>query len=337
MRILQVNSAQTIGGAETHVRQLTRKLRELGHDARVAGRSNSPLRPDFNLPFRNSADFLSALRLRQILRSEKFDIVHAHIARDYPVVAAAAFRISDLAVVFTRHLLYPVKQNPFYRRVDGWIAPTAEIATSLKALRPQRLVVVPNWVDPEEISFSPHPLHTPIQIGALGQIAAHKGPEDLLEALRLLGPGFRLSLAGEGNADYVNKLRDLARDLPVEFIGFTSPAEFFQKIDILIQPSWHEPFGITILEAMAAGIPVIATDSGGPLELISSGEQGLLVPAKEPVSLAQAIQQMANSSALRLRIIENARGRVEKEFNIEQRVSEIANFYRICQRTERFL
>src|SRR5579883_1450443 len=122
MRILQVNSARTLGGGETHVLQLTAALRQRGHDVVLAGRRDGPLKPDVPV---------SPLRLRSLMK--QCDVVHAHVARDYPVVAAAALGISKVKVIFTRHLLYTVRRNPLYKRVDGWIAPTTEI---LKTLAP---------------------------------------------------------------------------------------------------------------------------------------------------------------------------------------------------------
>src|SRR5437773_577021 len=82
MRILQVNSARHLGGAETHVIELTDALRRRGHNVVVAGRRNGPVQPQIHLPFLNSADVYSAYRLRRFLKTTPFDVVHAHVARD---------------------------------------------------------------------------------------------------------------------------------------------------------------------------------------------------------------------------------------------------------------
>jgi glycosyltransferase involved in cell wall biosynthesis len=328
MRILQVNSAQNLGGGENHVLQLSEKLSGLGHEVILAGRPNSPLNPAIVLPFRNSADYLSALRLRKILRQEKVDIVHAHVARDYPIIAAAAFRLPQVTVVFTRHLLYPVTPHPLYRRVDGWLAPTKEIANTLGALKPKRLAVIPNWVDLRTFKFCPHELHSPVHIGLLGQISPHKGHDDAIECLRLLGREFRLFIAGEGDTRYINDIKWRSTGLSVEFPGFVSLPQFFETIDILIVPSWHEPFGIVLLEAMSHGIPVIATSRGGPLEIIVSGENGLLVLPQQPVELAHAVRQLVDSDSTRLSLIERARARVEFDFDIDNVIPQIEAFYR---------
>src|SRR5712691_4753898 len=137
MRILQVNSSGTWGGGETHVQQLTEFLRERGHDVVIAGRTNSRLKPEIELPFLNSADFMTAMRLRWRLKRKAFDIVHAHVARDYTIVAAAAWATPQPKLVFTRHLLHPIRSHFFYRRVDAWIAPTSQISNTLAPLNPK--------------------------------------------------------------------------------------------------------------------------------------------------------------------------------------------------------
>jgi glycosyltransferase involved in cell wall biosynthesis len=329
MRILQVNSAVALGGGETHVLELTEGLRKLGHEVFVAGRTGSRLNPDITLPFLNSADFMSALKLRTIMRRENIQVVHGHVARDYPVIAAAAWRLNNVTVVLTRHLLYPVKRHILYRRVDGWLAPTRRILKTLSPLRPKCAAVISNWVDTRKIAYRPQPLHQPVTIGILGQIAAHKGHDDLVEAIRVLGPAFRMLAGGTGEAEYVSALRQLATGLPVEFVGFTQAADFLSRVDMLAVPSWEEPFGIVLLEAMAAGVPVVATARGGPLDIIRAGEDGLLVEPRNPNSLAHAIREIAGSSELREKLVRQARVRVEEEFAMERLIPRVADFYRV--------
>src|SRR2546427_5419181 len=294
MRILQVSSADTWGGGETHVLELVESLGMHGHDAVPAGRADGPLKPEIALPFMNSADFITAVRLRSHLKKWGFDIVHAHVARDYTIGAAAAWGIPQPKIVFTRHLLRPVRRHFFYRRVDAWIATTSQILGTLLPLAPKTTTVIPNWVDLEKFSYRPHALHRPITIGLLGQISPHKGHDDAIEAMRHLDGNFRLLVAGKGEASYESVLKKQSANLPVEFPGFVSLPEFFQKTDILIVPSWEEPFGIVLLEAMATGIPVVATGRGGPLDIISSPLEGVLVPPRDPRALANAIQAVAS-------------------------------------------
>jgi len=318
MRILQVSSASDNGGGETHVLQLVEAQRKLGHTVAIAGRHDGPLKPDIPLPFLNSVDLYTAIRLRSAIKRGSFDIVHAHVARDYSVVAAAARGIAGLRVVFTRHLLYPIRLNFLYKRVDGWIAPTAQILKTLDSLKPKRSTVIPNWVDLERFQYRPHAFHIPVTVGILGQIAPHKGHGDAIEAMRALGAGFRLLIAGNGDASYVTMLKQKSAELPVEFLGFVGPLEFFEKIDILIVPSWEEPFGIVLLEAMASGVPVIATDRGGPKEIA----RGTLVPPHDATTLANAIRSVRPGEGIR-----EARDHVEKNFDMREVVAKIEGFY----------
>jgi glycosyltransferase involved in cell wall biosynthesis len=328
MRILQVSSAQGLGGGETHFLELVESLRNRGHDVVVAGRRNGPLKPQIELPFINSADLFTALRLRSVLKKHSFDILHAHVARDYTVTAAAAWNLSKTKVVFTRHLLLPVRRHALYRRVDAWLAPTSQILKTLEPLSPKLSAVVPNWVDTAKFTNRPHGLHQPVTIGLLGQISPHKGHDDAIDAIRRLGTDFRLLIVGKGESGYVDELKKKSVGLPVDFPGFAELPEFFSMIDILAVPSWEEPFGIVVLEAMASGVPVIATNRGGPAEIIRSALHGVLVPPRDPAALANAIQSLADDDERRQLISKTAREFVESNFDIRVVVPRIEDFYR---------
>jgi len=171
-------------------------------------------------------------------------------------------------------------------------------------------------------------MHEPKTVGLLGQIAPHKGHEDAIEAMEDLRDGFRLLIAGKGDERYVSKLKGYAEDLPIEFPGFVSLPKFFEMVDILIVPSWEEPFGIVLLEAMASGVPVIATNRGGPLDIIPTALHGILIPPRDPAALARTIRSLAADDPLRNSIIKNAREHVEQHFDITKVVPRIEDFYR---------
>lgn len=328
MNVLQVSSADMLGGGEVHVLELTAKLRERGHQVRVAGRAGGPLDADYHLPFRNALDLVSAYRLRRIIVREGFDIVHAHVARDYAVVAAALAGVRGPKLVLTRQLLFRVKRNPFYSRVDGWIATTDEILESIRRLSPRATAVVPNWVDSARLTYADRDLRRPVVLGLLGQVSPHKGHDDALAAIGQLGAGYRLLVGGRGLPDYEESLKTRARELPVEFLGFVRPEEFLPRIDILIVPSWEEPFGIVILEAMAAGVSVIATDAGGPPQILEHGRAGVLVPSRDPKALADAVRRLAGSEASMRELRKRAYDRVRERYDINRTVPCIEAFYR---------
>lgn len=332
MRILQVNSALSLGGGETHVIELTDELRRRGHDVTVAGRPGSPVNPALELPFWNAADVFTMFRLRRAIVAGRFDIVHAHLARDYTIVAASLQGVTGPRLVLTRHLLYPVRRHFLYRRVDGWLAPTQRMLDSVRSLAARPSAVVPNWVDTSKFAFEPKALRRPVTIGLLGQISPHKGHSDAIDAIRMLGPeGFRLAIAGKGEERYTAELREAAKGLPVEFLGFVLLPDFFGMIDLLVVPSWEEPFGIVLLEAMASGIPVVSTNAGGPAEIIQPGENGWLVPTRDPRALAAAIRAVAGDPATTEQVVHRARRRVEEHYEIRRTVARIEDFYRSLQ------
>ena len=161
----------------------------------------------------------------------------------------------------------------------------------------------------------------------LGQVSPHKGHDDAIAAIRELGPGYRLLVAGRGLPDFEQSLKEKALGLPVEFAGFVKPAEFLPQIDILILPSWEEPFGIVVVEAMAAGVNVIATNTGGPPEILDHGHAGLLVPPHDPSALADAARRLVSDDKLRQDLREHAVERIRTRYDISLTVPRIEEFY----------
>src|SRR5262249_40434244 len=153
--------------------------------------------------------------------------------------------------------------------------------------------------------YRPHTFHKPVTVCLIGQIAPHKGHEDAIEAVRVLRDGFHLLIAGKGDRSYEEKLKSQAAGLPVEFVGTVRVPEFFERVDILIVPSWDEPFGIVSLEAMASGIPVIAT---GPKDVV----YGALIPPRNPSALADAIRSLKPGD-----YVKQARTYVEEKFDLK--------------------
>lgn len=162
----------------------------------------------------------------------------------------------------------------------------------------------------------------PPVIGTMGRFVAKKGFDVFILALgrlRSQGTQFRAVLAGEGPERAA--LQRLAAECGVHdvlsFPGWvTDKPAFFAGIDLFCLPSHHEPFGIVLLEAMAHAMPIVATDSEGPAEILSDGADGLIVPRGDAERMAQALGRLIADPAMGDRLAANAYRQVLRTYDV---------------------
>jgi len=183
-------------------------------------------------------------------------------------------------------------------------------------------------------------------LGVIAQITPWKAQDDAIRTLALVRrrrPDTKLVLVGEAkfrerstsydNVSYEASLLRLAESLDVvdavRFLGERRDVpELMRALDILLVPSWHEPFGRSMIEAMAVGTPVIATRIGGPSEVIESGETGLLLPPKSPELWAEAVLELLDDPGRRARLAKQAAETVRARFARERQIETVAAVYR---------
>jgi glycosyltransferase involved in cell wall biosynthesis len=215
----------------------------------------------------------------------------------------------------------------------------AELAQRGGAPR-DRIVVIPNGIDPADIGLD-HATAAPARSGSgrlellfVGRLSVEKGVDLLIRSAAVLqdqGIAFHLRIAGSGLDAESLRLQTTAMKLDerVEFLG-TVPRKnlgaLYQSADVLCVPSRSEPFGIVVLEAMAAGVAVVATRVGGIPYVVEDGVTGLLCPADDPVALAAALRRCAaereSTRAMGLAGLD----RVARQFNwpkIGERLAEV--------------
>jgi glycosyltransferase involved in cell wall biosynthesis len=134
-----------------------------------------------------------------------------------------------------------------------------------------------------------------LTFGFIGRICAEKGIRWLLEVFAWNArTRDRLVIAGKGETGFVESLKAEFSSPSVAFIGHVDPAVLYEQVDVVVIPSlWHEPFGRTAIEALAYGIPVIASNRGGIPEVIQDALTGLIVDPDEPGSLARAMRRFS--------------------------------------------
>lgn len=175
-------------------------------------------------------------------------------------------------------------------------------------------------------------------IGMVAQLTPRKGHKDFIKAASLVKnelPQAKFLCVGGGILEKhltLNDLKEYAREVGADNVIFTGQrddiVDIFHALDCFVLPSHIEPFGRVILEAMASKIPVIATKSGGPEEIIEHGKNGLLVSKESPGEIADEILRLENNSNFSNFLSNNGFKKVKNEFNIDNYVNQIEKIYR---------
>jgi glycosyltransferase involved in cell wall biosynthesis len=160
-----------------------------------------------------------------------------------------------------------------------------------------RPTVISNPIGVLPVSAARRHKASPARFGYLGVLSPNKGLELLNAAWQAVdGTTARLVIAGTGAPDYERGVRELFGDA-AEFLGWMDSAQFLQAVDFLIVPSvWNEPFGRIVVEAFAAGVPVIASATGGIPEIVTEGRNGFLFDRNDAAALSMAIRRAAAMS-----------------------------------------
>jgi 1,4-alpha-glucan branching enzyme len=215
-----------------------------------------------------------------------------------------------------------------YRWAEGRSARTADLIIALgpamagyarqRGATDDRIVIVPNGVDPQDIGIEGDAARTfdapQLSLLFVGRLAVEKGIDDLLEAMRIL-PAARLSIAGRGPLE-----ASLPRLPNVTFLGAVPRAQLgalYRAADLVVAPSISEALPMVVLEALAAGTPVVACPAGDIPLVVRDGENGLLVPPRDPPALAGAIASLAKDRDRLRTLAANARASVLPRFSWE--------------------
>jgi glycosyltransferase involved in cell wall biosynthesis len=360
LRLLLVVDSLEVGGAERHVVDLAAALRRKGHEVEVACSVAGGLAErlqEAGVPFRPLTDRLVKRRVspayargvRRLIRVKTFDLVHAHIYAS-AVAAAIATRKTGPQLVITEHT-EASWQTWWTRRVSRWAhgraSHTIAVSTPIRRrliekdrVPPDRVSLIPNAVvpapdDPPDLSgVLPDGWPEGPLVGVVARLQPEKGVATFLEAaarVSRFSPETRFLVAGDG--PLCEELQGLAERLGMEdrvlFLGYRSDARALMGLlDVLVVPSMTEGSPLIVLEAMAAGVPVVASDVGGVPDQARHGEEGLLVPPGDPEALAGAMGELLRDPKRARRLGAAGRRRTENGFSHETLVRRIEGVYR---------
>ena len=359
LTVLFTESSRNFGGQERRLLREALWLLEAGHRVRIATppggilyeRARSVGVPTDAVPMRGAAEPGSLSALLRILRRHRVDVVYSHSGND-SWIGGIAGRIGGVPLVRSRELLTPVRHASAYNLLPQKILACSE------AVRRQ---LIECGVDGRKVFVQYPPVDTaafrgvspearegvrrelgldgryPV-VACAGEFRAEKRQVDLVHAMlniRTDFPDALLLLAGRDSGitgvGPATKAAGVSGN--VRFLGEREdvPA-ILANTDVYAFPSSLEPFGMGPVEAMAAGVPVVATNVGGLAEIVTDGVNGLLVPPLAPAALAEAVIRLCREAGLRERLIAGGRERAN-DFDIPVGMERLTRHFReVAQR-----
>jgi glycosyltransferase involved in cell wall biosynthesis len=361
-RIVQLYQP-TAGGVGRHVKDLAEGLSERGHEILLCGPSApegiaalppgvSHVTLDMGRAISPREDLAALIRLGEILRRAQPDVLHAHSSKAGAVGRIARILRPRMPIVYTPHgyafagWFSSTRERRAYREIERTLAPLtsrvvcvceAEARLGRTVSFRKRVRVIHNGIGPVD----PGPNDTRMEelrregpvVCVLTQLRPGKGIETLLDALpAVLQRHPRLQVAIWGEGPELEVLRERARGVGVaaaaHFLGRSAaPLAVLGGADVFVHPSLAESFPYVILEAMAAGCPIVASDVGGVGEALIDGDSGLLVPAGSAPALAEALIGLLDDPQRSAAIGGAAKRRVERLFTREAMIDRLIGVY----------
>jgi len=276
---------------------------------------------------------MPALPIR-LLRLSNNSLVHLHVAQAFvPETVYLAHAIRRLPYIAHLHvdvgpsgpagfLLHAYKPLVLARVLRGAQAVVvftddqARVVASKYGVLPGRIAVIPNGVDMAFSMEEPRSIHSRPRLLFVGRLSVQKNIEMFLHALEGISGEFDTTLVGDG--DLEDGLKNLAQDLRLENVRFCGRVdgedlvEHFRQADIFVLPSEREGMPLVLLEALAMGLPVVATDIVGTRDVITNRESGILVPLNDVDRLRLALVEIASDETQYFRMSRAARAAAEQ-------------------------
>lgn len=351
------------GGAELQAERLAHKLVQLGHPMQVLTRLTVPEalpeeishgvkihRVDFPLPQYVTTEVENTFKFL-VKHRHTFDILHVHMAYGHAVVAAVVARsfgkkcIIKIACLGEYGDMHNFSQYPRFNwgleilhQADALIAISRDVEADLLrwGFPPQRIHRIPNGVDTAYFQPTPAgPTRPPVRFILMGRRHRQKGLDLALQAARVLreqglSERFHISFYGAHypEYDYEGMAQQLGVTDNVAFFPFQDKAlEIYQTAHCLLLPSRGEGLSNALLEAMAMALPVVATQVSGTVDVVTDGEDGLLIPPESSEALAQAMATVIQQPNLALRLGQQARQKILRNFSLDSIARQYSEMY----------
>ncbi len=341
MRILQLVSEKSWRGGEQQVAYLIDELQKLNVTSHVACRRNTPFEaycikkgiPHIALGFRNEFDLQTALKIKAYCRQHNIDLVHAHSGHSHAISVWAHLLGNKIPIVLSRRVDNPVKNNLLsgYKYNYPGIARVVCVSDKIKEVvsrslkNPEITTTVYSGIDLGRFTNckNSRKLHTEFNlpdsqliVGNISAISPHKDYYtfvDTAEQVLKQRTDITFFIIGDGpeRAAIESYIANKSLTEQIILTGFRNDVpELMCELDAMLITSETEGLGTTILDAFAAGTPVVATAAGGIPELVQDGYTGMLAPVKSPEQIAGKLLEVLQSPDLRGTIVKNAGAKV---------------------------
>lgn len=272
-------------------------------------------------------------------RKEKIDVVYMAYKKEQMIGAMAA-RLLGLSVIWREEgpLASPIPESKIWRTIyrtlasitHRVVASCAAAESSLFAIgvKPEKVTVVYNGIDLERFAKKRRMPRQPT-IGIVARLSGFKGHDLLIRAMKQVVrkfPDARLLIIGDGpeKANLQKLVSQLQLSRQVEFIGFVNDvSSYLEQLNVFVLPSQAEGLPFSIIEAMAKGIPVVATRTGGVPELVLDGQTGLILDEATPDAIAGAITKLLEDKKLAQKMGAAARRRSRELFSVHPMVTQM--------------
>lgn len=359
---LHIDTARTWRGGQNQVLLTVNGLREIGQRAALVAHPDGELRRRaaeglelVPLAPRMEMDLHAGWKLARVIKRWKPDVIHAHDPHGVAMASLALSLASSTrnaggdgpALVASRRVDFHLKGNSFsrwkHRQVDCFIAASEAIRQMLvhDGVAPDRAVTVHEGIDVDHVLAAPAvdvhaafflPHGAPV-VGNVAALVPHKGQRHLVEAAHLVVqeiPDARFVILGEGELreHLERQVKEYRLEKHVLLPGFrTDVLGCMKSFDVFAMSSVTEGLGTSLLDAMAASRPIVATRVGGIPEIVEDDVNGVLVPPRDHHRMAAEIVRLLRDAALRRRMGDAGFARVRERFTVERMVEQTAAVY----------
>jgi len=365
IKILHVITSLGIGGAENLLLSYLKNLDKKKYSFYVCCLRDKPddlsdeiseYAQIINLKMKSKFNPMVLFHLLKVIKRIQPEIIHTHLfqPRIYTTFAHLLYRRGVL-ITHKHSIVNPRKHHIFMlleiatillnKKVIAISESVKQSLCKYEFIPKRKIIVLTNSIDYQKFNVlfkqRTYPIEKSIVIGTVGRIERVKGINYLLMAMEIILKEYlnaKLEIVGEGSE--LEELKLLAKKLDISnsviFFGkLANPIPNYRRMDVFVLPSLLEGFGIVLLEAMAAGIPIVATNVHGIKEVVVDGKSGILVPPKNPEAIAKAVKRIIEDPQLHKDLVEEGFNRA-RLFDIQEHLLKLENLYNILLGVESY-